>query len=689
VSYKKPLFILLCALAFVSPATAQVSKGTIDTEIAASSAAGQPGGTILNNIVASYVDWLTCTGSGGTIYWSAGTPTCLAIGTQGQYLNVNAGFPQWASFGSGVFAALGNPLNSSGGLVGFSGNIGAASGTSLALGGATLGGNALAVTGSSLFQGMTGNALALGGCTIGSNALCVTGALAFPNNSLTLAEFPTIAANTVLGSIAGGTPTALSQAQLTSLVNIATTSLSGAFPANIQVFAAAVCNGSTDDTAAIAAGIAATPSGGTLVIPAGNCLVSGSGSAIFTVTAPINIVGQGMSLTGAGTTILVSSAVPTSRDIFHIVPTINTSPRGFTFSKFSVKSQTGSPTGAQILHFDTTAGTTTNIADIVIFQVYMDPNASAGGFSIFLDNGTGTNTNGGESFVTIQNSFLGGGLSCAFCGDSIRLLNNQIFTLNAGFTINQIAGAGGFWAAGNNIVAAGGNIISAAVAPVIGPGNEFEQQVTNTEANNSILDLTGSVINISTPKIFGNSIVGLTGTGNPNIIRLAAVTGGSVENNFIGGPTTGTQLLITSAAASVTVGIENTFAGSGTAISNSGTGTIFPPKTINGSTCSTSFACNISNIISTGTPPVGTTGSCTASGFVGGSTAGKFTAALCAAGTYILSGLPTAPNGYTCNAQDQTTVADLLQQTANSTTSVTFKATTAASDVVVFQCTGW
>lgn len=49
----------------------------------------------------------------------------------------------------------------------------------------------------------------------------------FPNNSLTLAEFPTIGTNTVLGSIAGGTPAALSQAQLTSLCNSFTSSLSG------------------------------------------------------------------------------------------------------------------------------------------------------------------------------------------------------------------------------------------------------------------------------------------------------------------------------------------------------------------------------------------------------------------------------------------------------------------------------
>lgn len=43
-----------------------------------------------------------------------------------------------------------------------------------------------------------------------------------PANSLTLSQFPNIGVNTVLGSIAGGTPVALSQAQLTSLINPAT-----------------------------------------------------------------------------------------------------------------------------------------------------------------------------------------------------------------------------------------------------------------------------------------------------------------------------------------------------------------------------------------------------------------------------------------------------------------------------------
>lgn len=53
----------------------------------------------------------------------------------------------------------------------------------------------------------------------------------FPNNSLSLAEFPTIGANTVLGSAAGGTPAALSATQVTAMINQATAALSGAVPA--------------------------------------------------------------------------------------------------------------------------------------------------------------------------------------------------------------------------------------------------------------------------------------------------------------------------------------------------------------------------------------------------------------------------------------------------------------------------
>ena len=87
--------------------------------------------------------------------------------------------------------------------------------------------------------------------------------------------------------------------------------------------------------------------------------------------------------------------------------------------------------------------------------------------------------------------------------------------------------------------------------------------------------------------------------------------------------------------------------------------------------------------------PTLTSGSCSGSAAAGGLIAGKFTAAVCAGGTFILSALPTVPNGYTCEAHDQTTPGDSLNQTANSTTSATLTSTTVASDVIVFSCMGW
>lgn len=90
-----------------------------------------------------------------------------------------------------------------------------------------------------------------------------------------------------------------------------------------------------------------------------------------------------------------------------------------------------------------------------------------------------------------------------------------------------------------------------------------------------------------------------------------------------------------------------------------------------------------------GTSPTLTSGSCHGSAAIGGATAGSFTAPTCAASSIILSALPTAANGYNCDATDETTPADTLKQTAYSATSVTFTATTASGDNIVFKCLGF
>jgi hypothetical protein len=110
---------------------------------------------------------------------------------------------------------------------------------------------------------------------------------------------------------------------------------------------------------------------------------------------------------------------------------------------------------------------------------------------------------------------------------------------------------------------------------------------------------------------------------------------------------------------------------------------------LNGNTAVTGLVSMTTALIAKGTSPTLTTGSCSGSAAAGGAMAGKFTAPTCTAGTIILSSLPTAPNGYTCDAQDQTTPADTLKQTANTTTAATFTATTVNNDVIVFKCMAW
>lgn len=91
-------------------------------------------------------------------------------------------------------------------------------------------------------------------------------------------------------------------------------------------------------------------------------------------------------------------------------------------------------------------------------------------------------------------------------------------------------------------------------------------------------------------------------------------------------------------------------------------------------------------LVASGSVPT-PSGTCSVNTQTGGNTAGTFKAnGGCAGGTVILTFSATAPTGYVCDAHDQTTPADLMNQTANSTTSVTLTGTMANLDVVAFKC---
>ena len=91
-------------------------------------------------------------------------------------------------------------------------------------------------------------------------------------------------------------------------------------------------------------------------------------------------------------------------------------------------------------------------------------------------------------------------------------------------------------------------------------------------------------------------------------------------------------------------------------------------------------------VVQGGPSPVLTTGSCSGSTPAGGTTTGTFVAATCTSSNYKISGLPTAPNGWNCYITDRTTPADILTETASTTTSATISGSTVASDVIQFTC---
>lgn len=100
---------LFCAL--MAPAHAQKSKATLDAEVNTNwpdNATGAITPSLLRSTVldtiSSYVDWLSCTGTGGIVFWNGGTPTCLTAGSNGQLLSLSAGIPAWVNTASNLTA---------------------------------------------------------------------------------------------------------------------------------------------------------------------------------------------------------------------------------------------------------------------------------------------------------------------------------------------------------------------------------------------------------------------------------------------------------------------------------------------------------------------------------------------------------------------------------------------------------
>src|SRR5258706_6133414 len=110
-------------------------------------------------------------------------------------------------------------------------------------------------------------------------------AVTLPSNTVTNANLANVPANTAKGSIAGGAPIDLTKAQLTSLVNTATASLSGAIPAipnNTSTF----LRGDGTFASTLFGGRLAKVSNYTVAITDDGATIALGGAAYFTLTFP-------------------------------------------------------------------------------------------------------------------------------------------------------------------------------------------------------------------------------------------------------------------------------------------------------------------------------------------------------------------------------------------------------------------
>lgn len=154
---RKILLALAGLLVLSAPAEAQKTKAAITTEINSLFADNTSGQitpaklrTVTTDIVNSYVDWLTCTSTGGVVFWSSGTPTCLSAGVAGQILQTNGSSlaPSWvdATTAIGILpvtnGGTGLPGGTSGGVPYFSSGSTMASSAALAANQVVLGGGA-------------------------------------------------------------------------------------------------------------------------------------------------------------------------------------------------------------------------------------------------------------------------------------------------------------------------------------------------------------------------------------------------------------------------------------------------------------------------------------------------------------------------------------------------------------------
>jgi Pectate lyase superfamily protein len=366
---------------------------------------------------------------------------------------------------------------------------------------------------------------------------------------ITLADLASLGANTVIGSVAGGTPIALSQAQLMTMLSYTIPLTNGVARSVISKLQetpsitdfGAKCDGSTDDTTAITNAIAAVPSGSSLLIPAASCKVSGG----FTITKPVVIQGIGPASTIIGT---LGAGV----DLFHVFP------NGVSLHKVWFQDLTIAITGGKnAINFDSTQAASSFIAESGARRVNTLGSASLAGASISV---IGSGLTSYPFDLSFEDNELTSGTGTALtaaamyfnnAGDTLRVVNGEITGTGYGLFLAQVAGAGNFiMSGGMNFTACGGIFVSGSIFPVF---RDMELEIAPSCVDTGF---TGFAILVSSANAFSptfdsdNITLDAGATGYSGAISINTATDARMTNLKVVNAITGSTTGITTAAGS-------------------------------------------------------------------------------------------------------------------------------------------
>lgn len=210
----------------------------------------------------------------------------------------------------------------------------------------------------------------------------------------------------------------------------------------------------------------------------------------------------------------------------------------------------------------------------IMRDCFLQEPESASAVAVYHNNDATDNPTGALYAALFENNQFGNGMFLSKSGDGITIRNNLVYGAGAGIKADLITGAGNLLIDGNIITTAGGCIIiDYALAPIIS-NNECEQQVTNTEANNAMIDLTGSSAEIIGAHILNNLVMANSGTGSPSLLRIANCTDALYDYNKLLTPTAYVPVIITASAINTRKGANNYISSGGAAPeTDSGAGT--------------------------------------------------------------------------------------------------------------------